>query len=82
LLDPLSKLTKELISVSSPEDKFAKQAGAAKEAFETGITNFSELAQVFQQSRTETFDAICKRVIESFEEVEAAVEPELAKKAA
>jgi len=51
-------LTKELISVSSPEDKFAKQAGAAKEAFETGITNFSELAQMFQQSRTETFDAI------------------------
>jgi len=40
-------VTKELISVSSPEDKFAKQTGATKEAFETGITNVSELANWF-----------------------------------
>ena len=80
--EALSNVTKELISVSSPEDKFAKQTGAAKEAFETGITNVSELAKLVQQSRTETFDVICKRVIESFEEVKAAFEPKPAKKAA
>jgi phasin family protein len=78
----LSKVTKELISVGNPEDKFAKQAGAAKEAFETSITNVTELAKLVQQSRTETFDVICKRVIESFEEVKAAFEPKPAKKAA
>ena len=80
--EALSKVTKELISDSSADDKFAKQAGAAKEAFETGITNVTELAKLVQQSRTETFDVICKRVIESFEEVKAAFEPKPAKKAA
>ena len=80
--EALSKVTKELISDSSADDKFAKQAGAAKEAFETGITNVTELAKLVQQSRAETFDVICKRVIESFEEVKAAFEPKPAKKAA
>src|SRR5262249_10349539 len=77
----LSKVTKELISVSNPEDKFAKQAGAAKEAFETGVSNVSELAKLVQQFRTETFEVICKRVIESFDEVKVAFEPKPAKKA-
>ena len=80
--EALSKVTKELISDSSADDKFAKQAGAAKEAFETAITNVGELAELVQRSRTETFDVICKRVIESFEEVKAAFEPKPAKKAA
>ena len=47
-------MTKELVSVGSPDDKFAKQAGVAKEAFETAITNVSELAKLVQRSRTET----------------------------
>ena len=80
--EALSKVTKELISVGNPEDKFAKQAGAAKEAFETAITNVGELAELVQRSRTETFDVIYKRVIESFDEVKAAFEPKPAKKAA
>ena len=80
--EELSMVTRELISAGSPEDKFAKQAGAAKEAFEIAITNVSELAKLVQQSRTETFEVIRKRVIESFDEVKAAFEPKLAKKAA
>ena len=77
-----SKVTKELVSVGSHEDKLAKQAGAAKEAFETAVTNISELAKLVQQSRTETFEVIRKRVIESLDEVKAAFEPKPAKKAA
>ena len=75
-------MTKELVSVGSPEDKLAKQAGAAKEAFETAVTNISELAKLVQQSRTEAFEVIRKRVIESLDEVKAAFEPKPAKKAA
>src|SRR6516164_7904359 len=51
-------------------------------SFETAITNVGELAELVRRSRTETFDVIYKRVIESFEEVKAAFEPKPAKKAA
>ena len=67
--EELSKVTKELVSIGNPEDKFAKQAGAAKEAFESAVTNVSELTKLVQQSRTETFEVIRNRVIESFDEV-------------
>src|SRR5689334_25382472 len=39
--EELSKATKELITVGNPGDKFAKQASAAKDAFETTVTNVS-----------------------------------------
>jgi phasin family protein len=80
--EELSKVTKELVSIGNPEDKFAKQAGAVKEAFETAVTNVSELTKLVQQSRTETLEVIRKRVIESFDEVRAAFEPKPANKAA
>ena len=80
--EEMSKVTKELMTVGDPGDKFAKQAGAAKEAFETAVTNVSELVELVQQSRSETFEVIQKRVIESFDEVRAAFEPKPAKKAA
>ena len=80
--EELSKVTKELITYGSVEDKFAKQAGAAKEAFETVAANVNELAKLVQQSRTATFEVIHERVIESFDEVQAAFEPKPTKRAA
>jgi phasin family protein len=79
--EELSKVTKELITYGSVEDKFAKQAGATKEAFETVAANVNELAKLVQQSRAATFEVICERVIESFDEVQAAFEPKPTKRA-
>jgi phasin family protein len=80
--EELSKVAKELVSYGSPEDKFVRQTGAAKEAFETVAANAQELAELVHQSRTATFEAISKRVIESFDDVKAALEPKPARKAA
>jgi phasin family protein len=73
---------KEVVSYGSPEDKFVKQTSAAKEAFETVAANAHELAELVHQSRTATLELISKRVIESFDDVKAALEPKPARKAA
>jgi phasin family protein len=81
--EDLQKATKELVGAGSPEDKLAKQADVAKEAFETAVANVSELAGLVQKSQAEAFELLRKRVVENFDEVKAAFEPKsTAKKAA
>jgi phasin family protein len=80
--EELQKVTKDLVATSSTEDKFVKQASAAKDVFETAVSNVNELVGLVQKSNAETFEVIRKRVVENFDEVKAAFEPKATKKAA
>ena len=80
--EEMQKVAKEFVGAGSPEDKLVKQASAAKEVFETAVANVNELAGLVQKSNAETFEVIRKRVVENFDEVKAALEPKVTKKAA
>jgi len=80
--EELQKVAKELVGAGSPEDKLVKQASVAKDAFETAVANANELAGLVQKSNAEAFEVIRKRVVENFDEVKAALETKVTKKAA
>ena len=74
--EDLSKATKELVAAGSVEDKMTKQAETAKDAFEAAVASVNELAVLIQKSQAEAFEVIRKRVVDNFDEVKAAFEPE------
>ena len=80
--EEMQKVAKEIVGAGSTEDKLVKQTSVAKDAFETAVANVNELAGLVQKSNAETFEVIRKRVVENFDEVKAAFEPKVAKKAA
>jgi phasin family protein len=80
--EEMQKVAKEIVGAGSTEDKLVKQTAVAKGAFETAVANVNELAGLVQKSNAETFEVIRKRVVENFDEVKAAFEPKVAKKAA
>lgn len=80
--EEMQKVAKEFVNVSTTEDKLVKQTSVAKDAFETAVANVNEIAGLVQKSNAETFEVIRKRVVENFDEVKAALEPKVAKKAA
>jgi phasin family protein len=80
--EELQKVAKELVNGGTAEDKLVKQTAVAKDAFETAVANVSEIAGLVQKSNAETFEVIRKRVVENFNEVKAALEPKVTKKAA
>ena len=73
--EELSQVAKELATVGSPEDKIARQAALAKDAFETAIANLRELSGIAQKANTQAVDLISKRVVENLEEVKSALAP-------
>jgi phasin family protein len=73
--EDLSKVTKEMVGAGSTEDKLAKQATAAKEAFEAAVASVNELSELIQKSQSEAFEVIRKRVVDNFDDVKAAFEP-------
>lgn len=81
--EEMQKVAKEFVGTAgTTEDKLVKQTTVAKDAFETAIANVNELAGLVQKSNAETFEVIRKRVVENFDEVKAAFEPKVTKKAA
>ena len=71
--EEFGKVTKELTSVGTPEDKFAKQADLAKTAFEEALVNLRELVDTLQKSQAEAVDVLSKRVVANIEDVKTAV---------
>ena len=71
--EEFGKVTKELTAAGTPEDKFAKQADLAKNAFEDALVNVRETYETLQKSQSEAVDVLSKRVVANFEEVKAAV---------
>jgi phasin family protein len=80
--EELSKVTKDLVGAGSTEDKLAKQADVAKEAFEAAVASVNELAELVQKSQAETFEVLRKRVVDNFDEVKAILEPKATTKKA
>ncbi|HUB94361.1 MAG TPA: phasin family protein [Stellaceae bacterium] len=62
---------RDLVSPGAPEDRFAKNAALAKEAFEKGVANAKEIAELFSKAHTDAFDVITKRMSESLDEIQA-----------
>ena len=64
-----SAAMREFAQPSAPEDRIAKHAELAKSAFEKGLANARELAELFTKANFEAFDVITKRFSESLEEI-------------
>ena len=68
-VDEASALLRELTTPTVPEERVAKHAELAKQAFEKGVANARELAELITKANTEAFNVINKRVTESLDEV-------------
>lgn len=59
---------------ANPTEAMAKQAAAAKDAFERALSNMKELADMIGKSNTEVIDLLNTRLTQSMEEVKQAIE--------
>lgn len=76
--EELSQVAKEMTAAGTPEDKMARHAALAKDAFETAVANLRELTGIAQKANTQAVDLISKRVVENLEEVKSALAPKAA----
>ena len=60
-------------AAGSPEEKAARQAELAKEAFAAAATNMRDLAEMVTKSAAEAFDTVTKRMTENLEEIRASL---------
>ena len=67
-VDETSAAFRDLTQPGAPEERIAKNVDLAKQAFEKGIANARELAELVTKANTEAFNVIAKRMSESFEE--------------
>ena len=61
-----SSALREFVQPSAPEDRIAKHAEFAKQAFEKGVANARELTELFTKANAEAFDVITKRFTEAW----------------
>jgi phasin family protein len=73
MTEEFSKATSEIMAAASFEEKAAKQADAAKQAYERAIANVRELSEMVAKSNAQTLDVVNARVAEVIEEVKALV---------
>jgi len=72
-IDEASKVASDVMAAATPEEKAAKQADAAKKAYETAIANAREISDIVVKAQASAFDAFNTRVVESFDEVKTFV---------
>jgi phasin family protein len=68
-VDEVSTLVREWTQPGAPEERIVKNAEYAKLAFEKGVANAKELAELVTKANSEAFNVIQKRVAEGFEEL-------------
>ena len=69
MMEESSSAVTGMMSPSNAEDKAAKHADLAKDAFQRAITNMRELAEMVAKSNGEAFSVINRRVSESLDEI-------------
>lgn len=69
-----ASVLKQLSSGDNPSEVVSKQMELVKPALERVLANARELAEMVQQSNTETFDIVKKRFEESLSEFKSAVQ--------
>ena len=67
-MDEVAQVSKDFAEPSSPQDKAAKQAEFAKDAFERALSNARELAEMIAKANSEAFDLLNKRFTQSLDE--------------
>jgi phasin family protein len=67
-VDEASAALRELVQPGAADEKIAKNAELAKAAFEKGLANVKELAELLTKANNEAFGVITKRVTESLDE--------------
>lgn len=65
----ISTAAQQIASAGNPQEMTAKQAELIKQAFEKAVANMRELAEMINQTNTQAFEVINKRVSESLEEL-------------
>ena len=68
-VDEASGLFREWTQPGAPEDRLAKTAEAAKQAYEKGLANARELNELSKKASTDVLSVIARRVSESFDDV-------------
>lgn len=68
-VDEIAQATKDIAEPGNPQDKAAKQAELAKDAFERSLSNLRELSEMIAKANTEAFDLLNKRFTQSLDEV-------------
>ena len=63
-----SRVMQEMAKPGDMEDRLARQADVAKDAYEASIANMRELTEMSVKSNSEAADLLNKRVAEAFEE--------------
>jgi phasin family protein len=64
-----SALWRDLLQPATPEERVAKSADAAKQAFEKSVATLRELNELGAKAGVDVFSVIARRVSESFDEV-------------
>ena len=67
--EQVSAMWREWFQPAAPEDRIARSADLAKNAFDTGVANARELAELVARAGSDTLDVLSKRVTESLDEV-------------
>ena len=76
-VETYTKLAKEVAQLGV-EERFAKQADAAKEIFAEAVANIGELKEIVEKSQAQVTSVISKRVADNFDEVKAVFQPKTA----
>ena len=67
-IDEVAQVAKDFSEPGSAQDKAAKQAEFAKDAFERALANARELAELIAKSNAEAFDLLNKRFSQILDE--------------
>ncbi|MBI2242308.1 MAG: phasin family protein [Magnetospirillum gryphiswaldense] len=68
-MDEVAQVSKDIAEPGSPQDKAAKQADLAKEAFERSLSNMRELAEMIAKANNEAFELLNKRFTQNLDEM-------------
>ena len=68
-VDEAQAVLREWTEPGAPEDRIAKNAELAKQAFEKNVANARELAELATKASTDVFSVFARRLSESFDEV-------------
>lgn len=68
-MDEVAVVSKDIAEPGNPQDKAAKQAELAKEAFERSLSNMRELAEMIAKANNEAFELLNKRFTQNLDEM-------------
>ncbi|MFQ5775468.1 MAG: phasin family protein [Kiloniellaceae bacterium] len=72
-MDETTKAVRELAKPGQPAEKWAVQTAVVKEAYELGLANLRELAELSAKSNTEAADVLTHRFADSLDELKGAL---------